>query len=129
MLLRSVEATIEIPLFFSSTLVIFEVKNNNRNDSKPNIFLINIQFIGHKSDGLYLLLENLHFSASIAITELWPNSDEPVFVENHTTNARWKSSDGDTMDISTSNNFRSVTRFPSLISENQYEFSIVLICI
>ena len=97
-------------------------------DSKLGLFLINIQSLRHKTDELYLLLEELEFPDIIAITEHWLNFDEPVFVKNYTTVARFDRtnfSHGGTMIMSLNNDFSEVTRYNDLLSEKVFEFSIV----
>lgn len=105
-----------------------QAPSNKLNDSKLSLLLINIQSLRHKTDELYLLLEELNFPDIIAITEHWLNIDEPVFVKNYTTVARFNRanfSHGGTMIMSTNNDFSEVTKFNNLISEKVFEFSIV----
>lgn len=95
------------------------------NNINLSIFLIHIHFLRHKTDELYSWLKNLHFLEIIAITEHWLNIDEPAFVQNHTTIARWNrsySSHGGALLMFSSNHFTAVTIFNSLISENYSSF-------
>ena len=93
-----------------------------------SIFSLNIQSIRHKTDDLFLLLEELHFPDIVAITEHWLNVDEPVFINNYSTVARFNRtnvSHGGTLIMSKSNDFWVVTKLDNLLSEKIFEFSIV----
>ena len=75
-----------------------------------------------------LLLEQLKFPEIIAITEHWLNTDEPVFVKNYTTIARFNRSNlshGGTMIMSTNKNLTAITKFDHLLAEKMFEFSII----
>ena len=102
--------------------------SNNLAAGKLSIFLINIQSLRHKTDELFLLLEELNFPEIIAITEHWWNVDEPVFLKNYTTVTRFSRSNlshGGTMILSTNSDFSAVAKFDNLLSEKVFEFSIV----
>ena len=97
-------------------------------NGKLSIFSPNIQSLRHKTNDLFLLLEELYFPDIVAITKHWLNVDEPVFINNYSTVARFNEtnvSHEGTLIMSKGNDFLVVTKFDNLISEKIFEFSIV----
>ncbi|XP_050303060.1 uncharacterized protein LOC126740914 [Anthonomus grandis grandis] len=97
-------------------------------DSELSVFLLNIQSLKRKTNDLFLLLEELKFPEIFAITEHWLNIDEPICIQNYTTIARFNRgifSHGGTLIMSTNSDFVAVTKFDILLSEKEFEFSIV----